>query len=118
MDLVLTQAAETFIRRMLRFSSGTDGFRMVATSGGCSGLSATFDVEAAPHAGDIVVERGDYRLFLPEGNAELLNGVTIDFRDSVASTGFVFLDPNSASCRCSGDSTAAARAPLHQLGEF
>ena len=117
MDLILTEAAEKFIRRMLRFSGGAGGFRMVVSSGGCSGLSATFDVEAAPHAGDVVVERGDYRLFLPQASADLLNGITVDFRDSMASTGFVFIDPNPSSCKCSGDG-APAKAPLVQLGEF
>lgn len=117
MDLILTEAAEKFIRRMLQFSGGTGGFRMVVSSGGCSGLSAMFDVEAAPQAGDVVVERGDYKLFLPQASADLLNGITIDFRDSMASTGFVFIDPNPSSCKCSGDG-APAKPALAQLGEF
>ena len=47
MDLNLTPSAEKFIRRMVRFSGGTAASAS-RSSGGCSGLSAEFDVEAAP----------------------------------------------------------------------
>jgi len=120
MDLILTPSAEKFILRMLRFSGGTGGFRLAVSAGGCSGLSAQFDVEAAPRPGDSVVERGAYRLFVPEASGALLEGVTIDFRETPTSSGFVFHDPKPSSCQCAGDGAAEpkAKAGLHQLGEF
>jgi iron-sulfur cluster assembly protein len=119
MDLILTPSAEKFIRRMLRFSSG-GGFRLSVSAGGCSGLSAQFDVEAVPRQGDSVIERGDYKLFIPEASGKLLDGVTIDFMETPTSSGFVFHDPKPSVCHCSGDDDAAAKpkAGLHQLREF
>jgi iron-sulfur cluster assembly accessory protein len=118
MDLILTPSAEKFIRRMLRFGGGAGGFRLAVSAGGCSGLSAQFDVEAAPRPGDRVVDRGDFKLFVPEASGQLLVDVTIDFAETPTSSGFVFHDPKPSSCQCAGDGDAKPKAGLHQLGEF
>src|SRR6266540_4296865 len=111
MKLTITPPAEKFIRRMLRFggTSGS-GFRLAVTPGGCSGLAAEFDVEAAPRQGDAVVECNGLRLFLPAESRLLLEGVTIDFADTRAQSGFVFHDPKSSGASCSSAS------PLVTLG--
>ena len=71
--------------------------------------------------------RGDVRRGLGGAGAVAAGGfitlmktlptIISSFRDSMASTGFVFIDPNPSSCKCSGDG-APAKAPLVQLGEF
>jgi iron-sulfur cluster assembly protein len=109
MNVTITPAAEKFIRRMIRFNgTGQDGFRLVMTAGGCSGLAAEFSVEAAPHAGDSVVEVSGLKLFLPAESRMLLDGVTIDFADTPMSTGLTFVNPNAAACACSSAGSGPA----------
>ena len=103
MKFTVTPAAQKFVRRMIQFSANpSGGFRLQVSPGGCSGLSAQFDVEAAPRAGDqeFVVEGLNF--FLPAESRLLLDGVTIDFADSSSSGGLVFHDPkNTGSCKSS-----------------
>ena len=43
-NIELTQAAEKFIRRMMRFAAGPEAvFRLKVTPGGCSGYAVEFD---------------------------------------------------------------------------
>jgi iron-sulfur cluster assembly accessory protein len=110
MDVILTAAAEKFIRRMLRMSgSAASGFRLVVTADGCSGLTGDFSVESAPQPGDLVLELGGMRFFLPAQSRLLLAGVTIDFADTATQTGLVFHDPNAAAKHC-GTGTSALPA--------
>ena len=98
MDVILTAAAEKFIRRMLRMGGSADsGFRLVVTPGGCSGLAGDFSVEPAPRQGDLVLDHGGMRFFLPAESRALLEGVTIDFADTATQTGLRF--PRSQSRR-------------------
>lgn len=116
MNVTMTPAAEKFIQRMLRFSSGAEsGFRLAVALGGCSGLAAEFDVEAAPRPGDAVVVINGLRLFLPAESRLLLDGVTIDFADTRMSSGFVFHDPKSTGSSCS---TAAPAPSFVSLGSL
>lgn len=118
MNFTLTPAAEKFIRRMLRFNSGADsGLRLVVTAGGCSGLAAQFDIEAAPRPGDAVVEQHDIKLFLPAESRLLLDGVTIDFAETALESGFVLHDPKNAGCGCkTTDSSGAIDALIGAFG--
>ncbi len=107
MNISITPAAEKFIGRMIRFGGGgaSAGFRLSVTPGGCSGLSSSFTVEAAPLAGDAVLESNGVKLFLPAESRILLEGVTIDFTDSAMSTGLSFINPNAASCGCASSAS-------------
>jgi iron-sulfur cluster assembly protein len=108
MNFTLTPAAEKFIRRMIRFSGeAASGFRLAVTAGGCSGLAAQFDVEAAPRAGDGVFEVSGIRFFLPAESRLLLDGVTIDFAETPTQNGLVFHDPKTANCGCKSTNAAA-----------
>ncbi|MGO9436362.1 MAG: HesB/IscA family protein [Terracidiphilus sp.] len=115
MNVSMTPAADKFIRRMLRFGGGPEsGFRLSVAPGGCSGLTAEFDVEAAPRPGDAIVTLNGLRLFLPAESRLLLDGVTIDFTDSLMSSGFVFHDPKSNGSSCS----TASPSPFVTLGSL
>ena len=103
MELTLTPKAEKFIGRMIRFNGGTPehGFRLVVSPGGCSGLSSEFTVESAPKEGDAVVEASGLRLFLPAESRILLDGATIDFKDTPMESGLTFITQHAGSCGCS-----------------
>lgn len=106
MKFILTPGAQKFIRRMIQFSTNPGGgFRLSVSPGGCSGLSAQFDVEAAPRAGDLEYHSEGLKFFLPAESRLLLDGVTIDFAESATSGGLVFHDPKqTGSCKSSSAS--------------
>ena len=105
MDMTVTAAAERFIRRMLRFGGSPEcGFRIVMTSGGCSGLAGDFSIETAPQTGDAVHEHNGMKFFVPAESRLLLDGVTVDFADTPTQTGLVFHDPKAAGSCCSSSS--------------
>ncbi len=102
MTFTLTSAAERFIRMMLRADGKAgSGFRLSVRPGGCSGLSADMSVVAAPRPGEQIVDHGGLKLFLDAESRVLLQGVTVDFRDTPAQTGLVFHDPKPVSCAAS-----------------
>ena len=103
MALSITPKAEKFISRMIRFNGGTPehGFRLVVSPGGCSGLSSEFTVEAGPLDGDAVVEASGLRLFLPAESRILLEGATIDFKDTPMESGLIFITQQGGNCGCS-----------------
>jgi iron-sulfur cluster assembly protein len=103
MQLTLTPKAEKFIGRMIRFNGGTPehGFRLVVSPGGCSGLSSEFTVEAGPLAGDAIVESSGLKLFLPAESRILLEGATIDFKDTPMESGLTFITQQGGNCGCS-----------------
>jgi iron-sulfur cluster assembly accessory protein len=109
--VTVSEGAETFMRRMVRFGGiANGGFRLVVSPGGCSGLSADFSIEAQPKEGDFTLSVNGLRVFVPAPSAKLLEGVTIDFSDSRVQQGLTFVSPNGpAAC---GDK---AKPPLVQL---
>ena len=112
MEFTLTPAAEKFIRRMTRLGGSEGaGFRMVVSTGGCSGLEAQFSVETAPQPKDAVVDKNGIKLFLPAESRLLLDGVTIDFADTPLQSGFVFRNPKSAGSACSSSGGSHSHAP-------
>jgi len=104
MKFTLTPGAHKFIRRMIMFSPNPGGgFRLLVTPGGCSGLSAQFEVEPAPLAGDQEFVCDGLKFYLPAESRLLLDGVTIDFAESATSGGLVFFDPKAAGgCKSHG----------------
>lgn len=113
MNITVTPGAVAFMRRMVRFNGGSAeaGFRLCVTPGGCSGLSSSFTVEAAPPSGDAVLECEGVKVFLPAESRILLEGVTIDFKDSAMETGLAFINPNAQSCGCSSTGSGHAGTP-------
>ncbi len=103
MELTITPKAEKFIARMIRFNGGTPahGFRLVVSPGGCSGLSSEFTVEAGPLTGDQAIEASGVKLFLPAESRILLEGATIDFKDTPLESGLTFITKQAGNCGCS-----------------
>ena len=99
MSFEITPKAERFMRMMVMTDGGPGaGFRLAVSPGGCSGLNADMSVRAEPEAGDGVIQRNGFRLFVPAESRMSLDGVTIDFIDSVAETKLVFHDPKATCC--------------------
>lgn len=109
MDFTVSEAAEKFVRRMLRLG-GTPGagFRLVMTAEGCSGLAGEFSIDAQPRPGDAIQEYKGIKFFLPAESRLLLAGVAMDFADTPLQTGLVFQDPKKTACGCGTGTEAQA----------
>ncbi len=112
-SVIISEAAQKFMRRMTRFGGVGGGFRLVVSPGGCSGLSSEFSIEEGAKPGDEMVTVSGLKVYLPAQSAKLLAGVTIDFVDTATQTGLTFLSPNApSSC---GDSARPAVVQLTSL---
>ena len=75
-NVEITQAAETFIRRMMRFVKGPDAvFRMLVKPGGCLGYAVTFDLLEAPGEEDYVWEQSGLRISSDYATSQLLSSI-------------------------------------------
>ena len=102
MTVTVTPAAETFMRRMVRFS-GTpqSGFRLTVSAGGCSGIATHFSIEAQAQPDDSTLDVNGLSVFLPATTHELLQGATLDCGDS----GLSVINPKVSDCGCGSAST-------------
>lgn len=109
MSIAITPAAETFMRRMVRFSGGTakSGFRLIVSMGGCAGFSTQFTVEPIAQPGDTTIELNGLSVFLPLDTNKLLTGATIDCNDN----GLAIVNPNVRDCGCGSNN--AGRGGRH-----
>lgn len=106
--LTLTESAQNAINRFIQSADApVAGLRISVTGGGCSGMQYGMALEEASGNEDIVLEVGGFKVFVDPASAPLLNGVTVDFLDSMDGSGFKFHNPNAkASCGC-GNSFSA-----------
>jgi len=75
--------------------------RVAVRPGGCSGFSYEmfFDSEVAED--DKVEAYGDVRLVCDNSSAEMLQGATLDYTESIQETGFKINNPNAQrTCGC------------------
>ena len=106
-NVIITPAAAKFINRIVRFSglAAGAGLRLAVSPGGCSGYSSEFSAEAAPQAGEQVLEIDGLRLFLGAESRLMLDGITIDFTETATQSGLSFINPNKEACACSSAET-------------
>lgn len=77
------------------------GLRLGVLGGGCSGLSYQFKYDARPRPTDKVFEFGDIKVFVDPKSMVFLEGMTLDWKDSLIQSGFAFDNPHAKkSCGC------------------
>jgi iron-sulfur cluster assembly protein len=107
--ITLTETARKEIQRIVcEQGLGTVYLRVGVKGGGCSGFSYTlgFD-DAQPSEVDQVFDLEDIRVVCDPKSFLYLNGLEIDFEESLMGRGFKFNNPNaSKSCGC-GESFSA-----------
>ncbi len=113
MTITLTELAELRLRTFVKASSKA-GVRISVDDGGCSGYQYALElVETAPVEAELQQE-GSLQLFIDTRSAPLLDGVVIDYFESLTQSGFKFNNPNATdTCGCgqsfqAGDCTPAA----------
>lgn len=93
------------VKAVNRFIRGADkpiaGLRIKVEGGGCSGYKYGIKLEEAGKANDSLVQCDGITLFIDEASAPLLQGVTMNFVETMESSGFTFENPNANhSCGC------------------
>ncbi len=100
----VTDKAQAKIRLALRkenIAPGEGGIRLGVQGGGCSGLSYSIQFDSHPREHDRVFQFGDVRVFIDPKSFVYLNGMTLDWEDTLMRQGFVCRNPNvTASCGC------------------
>ena len=83
------------------------GLRLGVLGGGCSGLSYQFKFDTGARPGDHVFEFDGVHIFIDPKSMLYLHGVTLDYKESLMHSGFVFDNPNArSSCGCGTSFTA------------
>ncbi|MES9956311.1 MAG: iron-sulfur cluster assembly accessory protein [Sedimenticola sp.] len=100
--LTLTESAQKAVSRFINGSeTPVSGLRISVTGGGCSGMQYGMSLEEQAKGDDTVVEVGELKIFVDPASAPLLDGITVDFLETMEGSGFKFENPNAtASCGC------------------
>ncbi len=106
--LKLTPSAISAVEKFILASQvPAVGLRIAISGGGCAGFQYGLSLEQSINEDDTVVEYGAVSLLVDPFSAPLLEGVTVDFIESLKGSGFKFVNPNvSSSCACGSSFSA------------
>ncbi len=116
MTVYLTEKAafrlRSFIRAGADETTSEKGVRVAAVDGGCSGFEYALDIVDRPEADDLIYEQDKVKIYLDRKSAPFLNGIVIDFVESLTQAGFTFENPNATdSCGCGKSFSVADCTP-------
>jgi iron-sulfur cluster assembly protein len=99
--VTVTPKAVGKIREAFQREGVNGGLRLGVLGGGCSGLSYQFKFDVKPRPTDQVLNFDDVKVFIDPKSLVFLEGMTLDWKDSLMQSGFVFENPNAKkSCGC------------------
>lgn len=100
--ITLTDKAIDAVGRFIASSDTPNaGLRIEVTDGGCSGYQYGLKLEETELENDTITEYGDIKVFVNAESMPMLDGMTVDFLDSIEGSGFKFTNPNAVkSCAC------------------
>jgi len=98
----LTESATNAVKKFIDGSEKpVEGLRISVQGGGCSGFQYGLALEEQVSDSDVVMDYAGLKVLIDPDSAALLEGVTVDFVDSINGAGFKFENPNAtASCGC------------------
>ena len=83
------------------------GLRVSVQPGGCSGFKYGLLIEDQAADDDIIVEQGEFKVFVDPFSAQYIGGVIIDYTSSMQGSGFTFKNPNATGgCGCGSSFSA------------
>src|SRR5258705_3486169 len=85
------------------------GLRVSVQPGGCSGFKYGLLIEDAAAEDDLIVDQGEFRVFVDPFSAQYISGVIIDYTSSMQGSGFTFKNPNATRGRGGGPALPASR---------
>ena len=109
-DLTVTPNAGVEVKKFMDAEGVTaeqGGLRVSVQPGGCSGFKYGLLIEDAAAEDDLVVDQGDYKVFVDPFSAQYIGGVVIDYTTSMQGSGFTFKNPNATGgCGCGSSFSA------------
>ena len=106
-EINVTPKAVERIRQTFQKMGVSGGLRLGVLGGGCSGLSYQFKFDTKPRANDRIFDFDGVQVYVDPKSILYLRGMTLDYKESLMQSGFVFENPNAKkSCGC-GTSFAA-----------
>jgi iron-sulfur cluster assembly protein len=107
--ITVTPKAVDKIREAFKKQGVTGGLRLGVLGGGCSGLSYQFKFDPKPRPTDTVMQFDDVSVFIDPKSIVFLDGMTLDWKDSLIQSGFVFENPHAKkSCGCGTSFSASS----------
>lgn len=112
--ITATPEAVHHLRALLaqQTAGGERGLRLGVEKGGCAGWQYVMKIDV-PGPGDTVIDQDGIRLLVDPGSFAMLDGVQLDYADSLNDAGFRVLNPQAVrSCGCGTSfETALPAAP-------
>jgi len=98
----ITEIAARKIEEILKQQGeGVLGLRLSAVPGGCSGYQYGMALADAEQEGDWVGTFGTVKVYVDAQSAPVLQGIEVDYVESLQGTGFAIRNPNAVrSCGC------------------
>lgn len=104
---VTPKAIQKIREQFAKHGVSEGGLRLGVQGGGCSGLSYLFKLETSPRPKDSVLEFDGIRIYIDPKSMLYLEGMTLDYQESLIRSGFVFENPNAKqSCGCGSSFSA------------
>lgn len=103
MPVTLTEKAAEKVRELMTdpAQEGATGLRVQVTGGGCSGLSYKLKFEREPAEKDRELESQGVKVFIDPKSLLFVDGIEIDYYETMMGSGFQFKNPNATgSCGC------------------
>jgi len=98
--LTVTDKAAEKIKALIE-QEKKQALRISVQPGGCSGHTYGMELDDKPTDNDIVVEQKGIKIFVDKASMEKLNGVDVDYVDSLQGAGFKINNPQAKStCGC------------------
>lgn len=103
----VTPKAVDKIRSSFEKQGVRGGLRLGVLGGGCSGLSYQFKFEPKPRDTDHVFEFDGVQVYVDPKSMVFLDGMTLDYKESLMQSGFAFENPHATkSCGCGSSFSA------------
>jgi iron-sulfur cluster assembly protein len=97
----VTAKAATKLRQMVDKNNPGGNLRLGVVGGGCSGMEYKFKFDNQPRATDNVIEVEGIKLMVDPKSLGFLDGMILDYQESLMEWGFVFKNPNATkTCGC------------------
>ncbi|KAA0235106.1 MAG: hypothetical protein JJLCMIEE_01467 [Acidimicrobiales bacterium] len=100
--ITLTDNAATKVKELIE-KEGEQGLalRVAVRPGGCSGFSYEMFFDTEIDNEDVTSDFGEVKVVVDPSSAQLLEGATLDYTDSLEQAGFSIKNPNAQrSCGC------------------
>jgi len=98
----ITERAVSKVREIIEAQAPRPaGLRIAVVGGGCSGFSYSMSFENSPNMLDKTYDSDGFKLIVDQASLLYLEGVEVDFVDSLEGSGFKFNNPQvKSTCGC------------------